>query len=174
MGLSTRFISVLINVYWFYIFVEFIMVLCLINSYKLLEMAPIYFTTGNWSEAPCFRTLCQRFLASFEKNSYLQILFCFHMSPINDTFEVTLRKKLSKRSQVIAVVSQRPPLFPTIVAITKCCVETDSRGLRKMRRDISALEPPSPPWPQYRRCFPYEGDAPDHMFCISYILPSPT
>jgi hypothetical protein len=43
------------------------MVLYLINSQELFEMAAIDFTAGNWSDAPCFRALCQRFLASFEE-----------------------------------------------------------------------------------------------------------
>jgi len=73
------------------------MVLCLINSHELFKMVAIDFTTGNWSDGPCFRTLCQRFLASFEENSYLQILFCFHMSPINDTFEVTPKDKVEQK-----------------------------------------------------------------------------
>jgi len=36
------------------------------------------------------------------------------MGSINETFDVTQRKKLSERSQVIAVASQRPPLFLTM------------------------------------------------------------
>jgi hypothetical protein len=174
---STSFSSVLINVYWFYIFVEFIIVLGLINSHELFEMAATDFTAGNWSDAPCFRALCQRFLASFEENSCLQILFCFHMGPINETLEVTPRKKLRERSQVIAVASQRPPLFPTIVAITKCCVETDSCGLRKMRRNIIVLEPSSPVAYFHDRnidaVFRMKGTLPTTCFVPQMFFPRP-
>jgi hypothetical protein len=51
----------------FTLFVEFVMLLCLINSQELFEMAATDFITDNWSDAPCFRALCQGFLASFEE-----------------------------------------------------------------------------------------------------------
>jgi len=51
----------------FTLFVEFTMVLYLINSQELFEMAATDFITGKWSDAPHFRALCQKFLAFFEE-----------------------------------------------------------------------------------------------------------